>query len=1309
MQPDDGPAALTADGELPPWFTPDDPWLTRRMRDMAAIAANEAELGTAVMSALAEFLETARRGLLGLPLTAAADVPPPPPDDGPELPPDPDGWPDVSVWRSIVDRFVTPVISGMFGERFKLETARAVIKDTPWRLDYLQKVWDRLKIWPQHAWEDIRPELLEGISEGESIRDLRDRVGRVLNIDAVSRAAQAKINDLNKIIADETRPAAERAAAREQRGDLYVSKRQEDKRWWFYAARIARTETLGAMNGGTYYGAQAYAEVTGETRYKQWWCLTPDTPVSASGITWVARRRHRGDVVTITTASGARLSLTPQHPVLTVAGWVVAGELTAGARVVRLPLGADAGEPIGPVAEASLEHGRARGHTREVDRTLRGVQQRVEVTAPDPYLIAPLVAVGGSVVADLSAHTTAVRLPALAAAALTTASGRAHRRPQHSAAMRAADRLSADEVTDVTVSRYDGWVYDLTTRAQFFSAGGLIVHNSTSDTRVRPSHWAAHMQVQPMDEKFKVGGHLLDHPGDPDGPGHEVINCRCSLLTMGKAEAEREAQRYEMYRHSRTDVNGNLLDEDGRPIVAAATAGGTTMTGPTTTTQPGTYAEDEPDAPPAQTDLMALLPPGATEVGWRGRLTPLDQMSGDRRIIATPEGGLSTRELPLAFLYQEKLGYGHDDASLIARIDNAWIDGGWVWGEGTIDLTDPDGVKAANKIHRGYHRWVSVDLDNVTSEWQCYDADTQQPTDCPEMAEEDLDWLFLPAGQRPALSPSQQRRARAAAARRSGTYAEDPDDPWAGIWEVEVCTDWRLMGATLVSQPAFHDATIELVFDYVRQEPQTGGGAADDQAAAVGESVRITAAQQAGTSAYSATGDTELPLAALDTAWEAGAAGERVATWADGDAGKLGMAHLWLDPEGDNTDPAAYGLLFADVVDDVLTAVPAAVMDCADQVDGLPDDDQEAVRASVDLLYGRMREQFGDPTLLPPWAGDDATDDDTGADMGNQAASVQPTSPPPARPHTPPTPAARAAGVTRRTSTAHRPVPRRPAGPHRSTLATALVASAAPLKPPAAWFANPDLAGPTPLTITDDGRVYGHAAIWDTCHVGYPGRCVTPPRGADYSYFHCGAVRTNDGVDIAVGSIVLGTDHADVSRNTTVAQAMSHYAHSGWGVAVVRAYEDDHGVVVAGSLAPDVDEEKLAALRRCTLSGDWRAVSGRPTFISALAVNVGGFTVRRQTDADGRMVALVAAGSLQTTQDRLSAGLDHGTAPAAGCQHHHLPAPEEYAAAVVSALNAQQQRAQVTGTLAARVYGQRVAALAARVHTPVRPGTNNGR
>lgn len=60
---------------------------------------------------------------------------------------------------------------------------------------------------------------------------------------------------------------------------------------------------------------------------------------------------------------------------------------------------------------------------------------------------------------------------------------------------------------------------------------------SSLDTRVRPSHRAAHSQVVAPGERFLVGGDMLRYPGDPTGSAGEVINCRCSVLLITADEA----------------------------------------------------------------------------------------------------------------------------------------------------------------------------------------------------------------------------------------------------------------------------------------------------------------------------------------------------------------------------------------------------------------------------------------------------------------------------------------------------------------------------------------------------------------------------------------------------------------------------------------------------------------------------------------------------------------------------------------------------------------------------------------------------
>ena len=191
----------------------------------------------------------------------------------------------------------------------------------------------------------------------------------------------------------------------------------------------------------------------------------------------------------------------------------------------------------------------------------------------------------------------------------------------------------------------------------------------------------------------------------------------------------------------------------------------------------------------------------------------------------------------------------------------------------------------------------------------------------------------------------------------------------------------------------------------------------------------------------------------------------------------------------------------------------------------------------------------------------------------------------------------------------------------------ALTASAIPNEPPEAWFADPGLTEPTAIHVTRDGRVFGHLAVWGTCHIGLPGRCVEPPRSpSNYAYFRTGAVYTAEGTQVAVGHITLGTGHAGPAASARA--AAEHYDNTGTVVVDVAAGEDSHGIWVAGAVRPGTTPDQIRALRAAPLSGDWRTIGGNLELVGALAVNVPGFPVPRpagRIDSD-EMVTLVAAG-----------------------------------------------------------------------------------
>lgn len=70
-----------------------------------------------------------------------------------------------------------------------------------------------------------------------------------------------------------------------------------------------------------------------------------------------------------------------------------------------------------------------------------------------------------------------------------------------------------------------------------YEAGGIEEKRwvTAGDEEVRDSHRAANGQVRGVHQRFHVGAAQLDHPGDPDGPAGEIINCRCTTVAVIRA------------------------------------------------------------------------------------------------------------------------------------------------------------------------------------------------------------------------------------------------------------------------------------------------------------------------------------------------------------------------------------------------------------------------------------------------------------------------------------------------------------------------------------------------------------------------------------------------------------------------------------------------------------------------------------------------------------------------------------------------------------------------------------------------------
>ena len=180
--------------------------------------------------------------------------------------------------------------------------------------------------------------------------------------------------------------------------------------------------------------------------------------------------------------------------------------------------------------------------------------------------------------------------------------------------------------------------------------------------------------------------------------------------------------------------------------------------------------------------------------------------------------------------------------------------------------------------------------------------------------------------------------------------------------------------------------------------------------------------------------------------------------------------------------------------------------------------------------------------------------------------------------------------------------------------------------PPAAWFANPQLQGPTPLAVTADGEVVGHGALWRTCHAGIGDRCVMAPKSAvDYKFFLNGSVLTAEGSMVRVGKITMGTGHAD--KTWGYVPAADHYDNTGTTIAITAAGEDRFGIWFHGAVVPGATDSQIQELRRSPISGDWRRINGNLELVAALAVNTPGFPIVSVT-ASGEIDSLCAAGVL---------------------------------------------------------------------------------
>jgi hypothetical protein len=192
-----------------------DPWLSARMADRAAIQRAESVLYTAVRAAVREYLAEVLAEVLHTTTASAHRFA--------AQPPDLNGFPDDSFWTRLVEGRIRPATRRVF-DRAYLQYNALRDRMAGRSEDHAEGLAHRLAAFPRHVYERIRTGLAEGLTRGESPAELRARV-----------AALATLEE-----------------------------------WDGRIMTMTRTETMAALNAGAFQGALAQQEETGVKWQKRW-------------------------------------------------------------------------------------------------------------------------------------------------------------------------------------------------------------------------------------------------------------------------------------------------------------------------------------------------------------------------------------------------------------------------------------------------------------------------------------------------------------------------------------------------------------------------------------------------------------------------------------------------------------------------------------------------------------------------------------------------------------------------------------------------------------------------------------------------------------------------------------------------------------------------------------------------------------------------------------------------------------------------------------------------------------------------------
>ncbi|WP_019548622.1 phage minor head protein [Streptomyces sulphureus] len=457
----------------------------------------------------------------------------------------------------------------------------------------------------------------------------------------------------------------------------------------------------------------------------------------------------------------------------------------------------------------------------------------------------------------------------------------------------------------------------------------------------------------------------------------------------------------------------------------------------------------------------------------------------------------------------------------------------------------------------------------------------------------------------------------------------------------------RLRGATLVAMPAYDRARIVLdelpagppaaeeettaasgpsethmrVVRYVKAAPVAVGAREVARAlgmkmtsvrghlaraAKVGRLVRLAPGLYVGPAtegadlAASASGDLDLPVHDdRDRTWDGDAARSRILEWAtdgdDVDADKLGAAFLYRDADTDPATVGAYKLPFADVINDRLEIVAAAVYTIAAVLQGgrggvdISEDEADTIRGRVETLYGRLADAFDDPSIVPPWVDDDTDDEGEAAAAG-----------------------------------------------WRDLEASAWTAMREADPMPAAWFREPTEAELPPGSggvHYADGRIYGWVAQVGEPHAGFPGRNLTIESlgRIDLTHFLRAKFKLDDGSMVKAGAFTMNAPHHRDGAECESAACQFDDTRTVAGIVTVGM--NSRGMWFSGAAAPWLSEWDRNVFSACQPSYHMKQGSNEDWQLRAvLSVPVPGHSspLRATAVAERSNLALAASAAVRT-------------------------------------------------------------------------------